>query len=157
MLARKPSSNEGKLLPQEWTTKVADLLNGTYAVECQNRERVFDVYGQAFAEELLVIVSFISTKNKGQAPITCFLSSDALALSTAQELKKTQETFIEIAGRFFDEIFANENWDEWEPNWQEVEYDKKTYFYKISRENIALTVEADRLLRDAGFDPEDTE
>ena len=157
MLARKSSSLEGKLLPHEWTTKVADLMNGTYAIECQSRHRVFDVYGQAFPDELLVIVSFISTENRGEAPITCFLSSDALSLSTAQELKKTQELFIEIAGQFYDEIFSNSNWDDWEPNWQEVEYDKKKYFYKLSRENIALTVEADRILKEAGFDPEDTE
>lgn len=157
MLARKPTSTSGKLLPHEWTTKVADLLNGTYALECQKRECVFDVYGQAFPEELLVVVSFISTKHRGQSPTALFLSSEALALSTPQELKKTQDLFIEITGQFFDEIFANENGAEWEPMWQEVEYQNHKYFYKLSRENIALTTEADRLLREAGFDPEDTE
>lgn len=157
MLARKSSSIEGQLLPHEWTSKVADLLNGTYAVECQKRERVFDVYGQAFSEELLVIVSFLSVKGQVEAPMTCFLSSDAVSLSTAQELKTTQELFIEIAGQFFDEIFSTEHWGDWEPNWQEVEYQGKKYQYKISRENIALTIEADKLLREAGFDPEDTE
>ena len=157
MLARKETSIEGNLLPREWTTTVADLLNGTYAQECQNRERVFDVYGQAFPEELLVIVSFIAIKNSTEAPVTCFLSADSVSLSTPQELKKTQELFIEIAGQFYDEIFANENWTDWEPNWQEVEYGGKQYHYKISRENIALTIEADRLLKAAGFDPDDTE
>lgn len=157
MLARKHSSEDGTLLPREWTTQMGDLLNGTYAQECQKREGVFDVYGQAFTDELLVIVSFISVKNQAQAPVTCFLSSDAMSLTTPQELKKTQELFIEIAGQFFDEIFANDNWDEWEPHWQEVEYLGTTYHYKISRENIALTTEADKLLREAGFDPDDTE
>ena len=157
MLARKPTSTAGKLLPREWTTSVSDLLNGTYAIECQGRDRVFDVYGQAFPDELLVIVSFIAVKNSTEAPITCFLSSDAVALSTPQELKKTQDTFIEIAGQFFDEIFANSNWGEWEPNWQEVQYDNQAYHFKLSRENIALTTEADKLLREAGFDPDDTE
>lgn len=157
MLARKPDSTEGTLVPHEWTTSVADLLNGTYALECQKRDCVFDVYGQVFPSELLVIVSFIPTKTQTQAPVTCFLSSDTAQMTTPNERKKTQDLFIEIAGQFFDEIFANDNWSEWEPNWQEVEYDKHKYFYKLSRENIALTIEADRLLKAAGFDPDDTE
>jgi hypothetical protein len=80
-----------------------------------------------------------------------------MALSTAQELRKTQQLFIEMAGQFSDEIFADSIWDEWEPNWQEVEYQGKTFHYKLSRENIAMTLEADRLLKAAGFDPDDTE
>jgi hypothetical protein len=51
-----------------------------------------------------------------------------------------------VVGLFFDEIFSNEEWDEFEPNWQEVSYKHETYFFKLSRENINLTLEANRLL-----------
>jgi hypothetical protein len=47
-----------------------------------------------------------------------------------------------------DEIFAQEEWSEYEPVWQELNYKKETYFYKVSRENIQLTLEANKLLGD---------
>jgi hypothetical protein len=56
-----------------------------------------------------------------------------------------------MAGMFFDEVFATEDWSEWEPNWQEVVWKDKKYFYKMTRENVTLTLEADRLLREANF------
>lgn len=152
MLARKPTSLEAQALSQEWSAAMADLLNGTYAKECQKEGRVFEVYGQAFPEELLVIVSL--TGDKAMAPVTCFLSAD---VKSAADSKKHQQTLIEVAGQFFEEIFGNASWDEWEPNWQEVEYQKYTYWYKLSRESIGLTLEADRLLQAAGFDPDDTD
>ena len=133
----------------------ADLLNGTYATECRKSGRVFVVFGQTFEDELLVVVSF--TGEKSLSPITCFLSADAGHDTPTSELKKIQGVFIELAGQFFEEIFADDMWDEWEPHWQEVDYQKKAYWYKLSRENVALTLEADRLLLAAGFDPDDTE
>jgi hypothetical protein len=76
-------------------------------------------------------------------------------MATADAVKTTQNNFVAIAGMFFDEIFADENWSEWEPNWQEVEWQNKKYWYKITRENVSLTLAADQLLKDAGFEEDE--
>lgn len=154
MLARKKTSKNGKPIPQDWAEGVARLLNDSYKGECKQNGRYFDVFGQIYPEELLMVVSYLSEKDESLSPITLFLSCEKEQISTPDKVKETQKNFIDVAGLFFDEIFGNEEWNEFEPNWQEVTHHHQNYFYKISRENINATIEADRLL---GPDFEDIE
>lgn len=156
MLARKKSSKNGTSIPQDWIEGLARLLNETYSSECKQNSRYFDVLGQIYSEELLLIVSYLSEKDEYLAPITCFLSCEPEHIKEEKEVKETQQNFIDIIGLFFDEIFADQEWDEFEPSWQEVSYKKKAYFYKISRENVNLTLEANKLLGPE-FEEEDTD
>jgi len=159
MLARKKSSKVGKPLPSDWQESLSRLLNETYKKECQQEGRYFDVYGQIYPEELLLVVSWLSEKEQGVAPVTCFLSCEPDQMASEEKVKKTQADFIDLAGLFYDDIFSKEDWNDdevsmFEPNWQEVSHKNQNYFYKLSRENINLTLEADRLL---GPDFEDVE
>ena len=156
MLARKASSKNGKSIPQDWIESFARLLNETYQSECKKHDRYFDVYGQIYTEELLLVVSWLSEKDLHSAPITCFLSCDPEQIQDEKKVKSTQQDYIDVVGLFFDEIFSSEDWAEFEPNWQEVKYKNETYFFKISRENINLTLEANKLLGE-DFDQEDEE
>ena len=148
MLGRKKTSKAGKPLPLEWIEGLSRLLNETYKVECKQNGRYFDVFGKAYSEELLVIVSYLSEDDEYLAPISLFLSSDPDQITNEDKVKETQRNFIDIVGLFFDEIFADQEWDQFEPMWQEVSHKNQNYFYKISRENINATLEADRLLGD---------
>jgi hypothetical protein len=154
MIARKSSSKKGTDVPQDWTDRLSLELNETYQDSCKKHNRIFDVYGQIYNDELLVVASWLSENDQYTAPITCFLSCEKDQFKTEQNFKATENDFVDIFGLFFDEIFSQDEWDEFEPNWQEVKYKKETYFYKLSRENIELTLEADKLL---GEDFEDEE
>lgn len=146
MLARKASSKNGKSIPQDWLESLARLLNDTYKSECKQHKRYFDVFGQIYPEELLLVVSWLSESDEYLSPITCFLSCEPQHISDEKKVKATQQDFIDVVGLFFDEIFANDEWNEFEPNWQEVTYKHENYFFKLSRENINLTLEANKLL-----------
>jgi hypothetical protein len=146
MLARKTSSKNGKTLPSDWTEGLARLLNETYKNQCTKSHRYFDVFGEIYDEELLVVISYISEKDESQTPISCFLSCEGAHIQNEELVKETQNNFIDVAGLFFDEIFSQDQWSEFEANWQEAHYKDQTYFYKLSRENIGLTLEANRLL-----------
>ncbi len=154
MMTRRKSSKNGKSIPQDWVEGVSKLLNDTYKTTCKKTGRYFDVYGQIFPEELLLVVSYVSETDPNLAPITLFLSCEPEHLATKEKVKETQNSFIELAGLFFDEIFADADWDNFEPNWQEVTHKHQNYFYKLSRENIILTLKANELL---GEDFEDEE
>jgi hypothetical protein len=136
------------MIPQDWLDGLSLILNETYETQCKENERDFDVYGQIYDEELLIIVSWHHTKDEFAAPITCFLSAEPEQMSSDKKVKDVQKHFTDIIGLFFDEIFNDSEWDGFEPNWQEVKYKTETYFYKISRENITLTLEANKLLGD---------
>lgn len=155
MLARKNTSRKnGKVIPLDWAEGLNRLLNETYSKECKQNGRYFDVYGQIFPEELLVVVSYLSEKDEYLAPITLFLSCEPDQMATEEKVKETQQNYIELIGLFFDEIFAEEEWNEFEPNWQEVTQKHQNYFYKITRENINLSIEADKLLGEDFLDEE---
>lgn len=146
MLARKASSKVGKSIPQDWSESLSRLLNETYQDECKQNGRYFDVYGQIYDQELLLIVSYLSEQDEYLAPITCFLSCEPDQMMNEDKVKDTQKNFIDIVGLFFDEIFADSDWNEFEPVWQEVSFKNQNYFYKITRENINATLEANKLL-----------
>lgn len=156
MLARLKSSKNGKAIPQDWLEGLSRLLNETYATECKKNDRYFDVYGQIYTEELLLIVSWLSEKDAHAAPVACFLSCQPEQMNSESKVKATQQSFIDVVGLFFDEIFASEDWAEFEPVWQEVNYKQENYFFKVSRENINLTLEANKLLGE-DFDSEEDE
>lgn len=158
MLARKKTSKNGKTLPQDWLEGLSRLLNESYKTECKQNSRYFDVYGQVYEEELLLIVSYLSEKDEYLAPITLFLSSDPDQIANEDKVKETQGNFIDLVGLFFDEIFADEDWNSFEANWQEVSHKHQNYWYKITRENINATLEANKLLGedfDEEFDEDD--
>lgn len=156
MFARKPTSKNGQSIPQDWLESLSRLLNETYAKECKDQDRYFDVYGQIYSQELLLVVSWLSEKDAHVAPIACFLSCEPEQMNDESKVKATQQSFIDVLGLFFDEIFSDSEWADYEPNWQEVTYKKENYFYKLTRENIALTIEANKLLGD-DFDQDEEE
>jgi hypothetical protein len=146
MLARKKTSKTGKTIPYDWAEGVSLLLNETYEKQNKEQARYFEVYGQIYPEELLVVVSWLSEKDPSVLPYACFLSCEPHHLTSEEKVKETQKNLIDLAGLFFDEIFTDPEWNEFEPNWQEVSHKHETYFFKISRENINLSLEASRLL-----------
>ncbi len=157
MFQRKKSLKPGLDLPQEWTQSVSDLLNETYEKECETRNRHFDVFGQILPEEMVVVAGLSNLENPTESAISIFLSSDIQVGLETKKLKDIQATFVDLFGLLFDEIFSQSDWSEWEPMWQEVEYEGFTFHHKITRENILLTIEANRLLQEAGFSEDDDE
>lgn len=159
MLARSKKSRGGKPIPQDWSEGLARLMNESYKTECKKHNRYFDVYGQIYEGELLVITSWLSEADEYVAPITVFLSCEPDQMNSEKKVKETQENYIDLMGLFFDEIFSDDEWDKFEPNWQEVTHKHQNYWYKITRENVNATLEANKLLgedfdEDEGIDEE---
>ena len=146
MLGRNEKSISGQNMPQDWLEGLSRLLNESYKNEVETHNRYFDIFGKIYEEELLLVVSWLSVKDQFELPIACFLSCDAEQMNSEKKVKDTQDNFIELVGLFFDEIFASEDWSEFEPVWQPVTHKAENYWFKLSRENVNLTIEADRLL-----------
>ena len=69
MLARKPTSKNGKSIPQDWLEGLSRMLNESYKQECKEHKRYFDVYGQIYQDELLMVVSWLSESDEFLSPI----------------------------------------------------------------------------------------
>ncbi|HLT21850.1 MAG TPA: hypothetical protein VKZ84_00335 [Bacteriovoracaceae bacterium] len=153
MFARNPESKNPQNFPADWIEGFSRLLNSTYKSDCTKNQRFFDVYGQIYSEELLVVISYLSEVDEAMTPVTLFLSCDKHQMDTEEKAKSTQKNFIDLAGLFFDEILKKDDEVvEFEPVWQEVAHNKETYHYKLTRENITLTLKANELLGDEFLD-----
>lgn len=147
MFARNTSSQNPQSFPAEWIEGFSRLLNSTYKSDCTKNQRYFDVFGQIFPEELLIVVSYLSEVDEAMTPITLFLSCDKEQMDSEEKVKKTQKNFIDLAGLFFDEVLSKgDDAIDFEPTWQEVTHNKETYHYKLTRENVSLTLKANELL-----------
>jgi hypothetical protein len=146
MFSRVKHDETGLPLPQDWSDALVLLLNETYEKECAERTSVFDIHGIIYPKELIAIVSLVDEKDPNKLPIACFISCNAEDVANDKAVKETQKNYIDLFSLLFDEIFQNQDWNDYEILWQEIQYKNKTYFYKITRENIALSLEASKLL-----------
>lgn len=151
MFSRLQHDTGAVYFPDKWTSEVKQILLNVYGDRCLRDDKTFEVYGFSYPTEALLIVSFVHLNTKFEAPITLFLSSD---LNDATEAKKVMDDMVDAAGVFFDDYFAKvdsiENEDEifedYVLDWDEAEFSDHKIFYKISRENIGLTIQANILL-----------
>jgi len=148
ILARKHQEEKGASIPQEWTQKVEDVLTSAYEKEIQEKKRKFEVFGSLFTDELLLVVSFVDSSDMTSLPVSCFLSMD---INDKSDIKKLLDYLVNVSGMVFDYLFAQESLEEYGENWAEEKLNNEIVFYKISRENVAITLEADKWLEQQFF------
>jgi hypothetical protein len=130
-------------LPTEWVDKVTDLLQESYMEKLADLGKDFQVWGKLYKGELLIITSLIEPNNENAIPTTYFVSID---LKDGQDYTKSLDTLVDSIGGFFDVFFADPNWMDYQDNWTDEKFKNIDIFYKITRENVALTIKADQLL-----------
>lgn len=144
MLSRKEQNVEGIPLPKPWIEEILDLINSVYEKNCNLLNKKFEIIGYTYPDELLLIVSLVKKDDVNDIPITYMASLD---LDNNNEPKKLLNSLVDSIGILFDSVFSNKDWNEYHSNWLEGTIKEQKIFYRISRENIALTLQADELLK----------
>lgn len=147
MFSRLDHDIPAVLFPKDWADGLKQILLNIYGEYCIKEDKTFEVFGFSYPNEALLIISFVGL-DKFETPITLFLSSD---LAENINSDKVMDTMFDSAGIFFDSYFAtNENvdeiWDDYVLDWQDAEFGSDKIFYKVTRENVALSMQADLLL-----------
>lgn len=146
MFARKDQEGVGKSIPLEWQEDVQKLLALNFEENLKGKKYFFDTHGRIFQDELLLVIS-LAPDDPALTPVTCFLSMDN---PTEKTVKKFLDSMLNFAGDFFESYFDDNDWNDYSPRWLEVEYQGNTLYYKVTRENIALTLKAEELLKGDG-------
>lgn len=135
--------------PKDWAEGLKQILLNIYGEKCIQNEKTFEIYGFSYPTEALLIISYVGL-DKFETPVSLFISSD---LTDKTDTDKTMDNMFDSAGVFFDQYFsAEENndsdviWDDYVLDWEESEFSGEKLFYKVTRENIGLTMEANALL-----------
>lgn len=147
MFSRLDHDIAAVLFPKDWAEGLKQILLNIYGDKCLKKDKTFEVYGFSYPNEVLMIVSFVGM-DKFVAPVTLSLSAD---LDEKTKTDAIINDMFDSVGVFFDSYFATEEredeiWDDYVLDWQETEFNKHQFFYKVTRENIGLSIEADLLL-----------
>lgn len=147
MFSRLDHEIAAVLFPKDWAEGLKQILLNIYGDKCLKEEKTFEVYGFSYPNEVLMIVSYVGL-DKFIAPVTIFLSAD---LNEATKTDAVINDMFDSVGVFFDAFFAKEEtsdeiWDDYVLDWEETEFNKQNFYYKVTRENIGLSIEADLLL-----------
>ena len=144
MLSRKNHEEAGTNLPSEWIAQVLETLNKVYLKELSVRSKKFEAFGKTFPDEMLLIVSLLDQDTESSIPTTIMISVD---LFSQKKIANTINNLIDSIGIFYDQYFNDESWNSYVLNWTESDYKNTTFYYKITRENMSLTLAADELLK----------
>lgn len=143
MLIRKNEYSHAHQNSEVWEDEVTQLLSSVYEKKLKERDLELKIYGLTFDDEAVLIVSLLSAKDPMRAPTTLFLAAD---LARPDEGPKATAKLINVSSLFLDLYFQKKEWSEYLDVWREEKEKDFTYFYKMNRENVGLTLEADRLL-----------
>lgn len=147
MLSRK-LHQEGKEFPKEWIGQISDLLNNLYASFCHREEKKFTIHGVIYSDELLLIVCLSKEDSLDTLPLSVFIS-----VGYKNEGRQILDGVLDFLGILLENTLdkvesGSHTEDIYSVNWQEHKYHSRTYYYKITREDIKATLEANRLLNE---------
>lgn len=144
MLSRKNRIDAPTYLPEEWREEVKNLLDGIYKAELLNLNKTFIVHGASYVDEICIAVSLLDRNDALTSPVAYKMSAD---LEKETNAKKIIAGLVDSVGVFFDQYFATAEWSDYQTRWEETEFSKLKFHYQISRENIALSIIGDELLK----------
>lgn len=148
MLSRKNFGSKSQNLTEDFMEDLQDLLDSTYKKELTDFAKKFHLYGKIYKDELLLICGLQDLKNPQSSCVSFFLSAD---IKTKKENKKTFSNFVNYIGHFYDSYFGQgpEKWNDYFDEWAPFTDEKSpSIFYKVTRENIMLTLEANKILNE---------
>lgn len=148
MFSRKNGDERGKVFPDVWTGKFEDLIGRTYGDKLNQEEKDQYLLAEFYADEVVLLICLIARNNINAIPITFILSSD---LDSKQAPEKILETLVNSSGQLLDAYFDRDQdapmEEIYQPRWTQLKENPPTFF-RCTRENLPLTLEADRLLNE---------
>lgn len=150
LIGRHESStlDQGKALPQQWTESFVAVLTQNYGEQSDKDESFFDVFGQIYDEEIVVVTSYVHQTDYSVAPISIFLSFDTPKDSNA--MSEALKELVDLVGHILEDIFQTKDWNDYTLTWTPNQFKNHTFHYKITRENISLSLQAEEILKKEG-------
>lgn len=145
MFSRIETEAEPIFLPDEWCADVSTLLHSLYGEELVKNNFTLEVYGLTYPKEVVLMVSAVNPEDLNAGAITYMASAD---LAEAQDPKKILDTLVDSVGGFFDHAFSDLENLEYLAIWTEAKIKDTPFFYMVTRENVSLSLEATKLLRE---------
>jgi hypothetical protein len=145
MLSRKGHEKATYSFPEVWTDQLMTAMQNLFEEQLKEHNKQFAIFAEAFPDEVLLMASLLDTKDQFAAPVTLFISHD---LNIKEDAEEILNSMVDTIGIVFNEYFASPDDIEYFDDWNPIELKKFKAHYKINRENIGLTIMANKLLED---------
>ncbi len=145
MYSRIETEAEPIFLPDDWCTDVNSLLRSLYGQELIDHNFTLQVYGLTYPTEVVLMVSLVNPEDQSSGAITYMASAE---LAEKGDPKKMLDTLVDSVGGFFDHAFSDLENLEYLALWTEAKIKDTAFHYMVTRENVALSLEATKLLRE---------
>ncbi len=146
MLSRKEQLRPAKHLPDEWGEKVKASLLELYGEMAKKEGKTFQVHGLTYPDEIFLAVSYADFEDASCSPLTYAASADLNQTDSGKNLKKLFEVLVDSSGLFFEAAFYGASKDLYDSAWRKSELRRQSFYYQVTRENVALTLQANQLL-----------
>ena len=146
MFSRKDRNEAPSLIPAEILSPIKNLLTETFSSNLEKSNYKLDLYGEIYADEIIIIFSLIDMNKSDGNTISLFISDE---YDQKSNLEEKINSIVNASSEFFEIIFSSSEeklLEIYRPNWERTDLPKNNFYYKISRENIKLTIEANKLL-----------
>ena len=145
MLSRKRKEKATYSFPEVWTDQLTAALENLFEQELKEHLKEFAIFAEAYPDEVTLIVSLLDKKDPNASPVTLFLSND---LSAKDEPEALLNTMVDTVGIIFNQYFASPDEIDFFDDWNIIEMKKLKGHYKLNRENVGLTLMANKLLEE---------
>jgi hypothetical protein len=145
MLSRKGHEKATYSFPEVWTDGLMAAMQNLFEEQLKEHNKQFAIFAEAYPDEVLLMASLLDTKDQFAAPVTLFISNDLSKKDDAEELLNSM---VDTVGIVFNEYFSSPDEIEYFDDWNPIELKKLKAYYKINRENVGLTIMANKLLED---------
>src|SRR5690606_6729936 len=146
-------SNGGLMTPRlltskKWTGFPPELCSQIQSVFAESFQNIIErgellVEGRIYPDELLFRVGFLEKGRLMQANFEVSLDFDAKRQNALQTIHFAVDTAASLMQEYFS---TGEGCDPFPRQWQQIKFENKDVFIRISTENTSLEAEADRLL-----------
>ncbi len=150
MFFRKYEEIMGIAFPMEWRQSVSQSFGQYFKDKLNFSAASIQSFGFHHIDELVIIISYVPEEEL-KSPISLFISKDLSEKEkeSEREFKKVKDSVLDVAGIILKDLSENFNDIEYLLRWTEYDFRKEKYFYKVTRENIDLSIKTEEILRES--------
>ena len=157
---RKPQKKAAQPLPKEFLTKCAGLFREQFSEEMGSAE--VTVYGSLFMDEAVLCLALQELNRSTAFAFYASVDLKPLVAQKPEQVTLILRSLIDLMASWVSQTYEESNANgleplleairEMSPGWQATEWDGRTVYVKLSRDNLLLESAADKFLRENDSD-----
>lgn len=143
MYSRDLTKEKSIKIPGDDLLNLKNIIEETYQANFIQRNLDFEIYGFIYPQEFVFSICIFNPKDLNATPTSFFCSVD---LTDEKPSEKILNSLADYTGVFLDDFFAQDDWEDYFQKWETEKFKDLDIHYKITRENILLSMKAEELL-----------